>query len=250
MTICRLAFLCLLLLASCGKKSSGYDFKVAFDPAWYSFEIPGRESALTAFTTELIEAIGKEENLKIGVYERSWSNLMLGLQENDYQAICTPMQPYIFYEKLYVFSSIYLETGPVLVALSNSSWNSLSELNGQEVGILQGSSSALILEKFPSIIQRTYSSIQAGLDDVKNGIIAAMILDILTAEAYTKDLYAGQLKISSPPLTQDGIRLVGIKGKSEELIRRFNRGLARLKSNGIYSKIAQKWGLSAAKSEA
>ena len=169
---------------------------------------------------------------------------MLGLQENDYQAICTPMQPYIFYEKLYVFSSIYLETGPVLVTLLNSSWNSLSQLSSKEVGILQGSSNALILEKFPSIIQRTYSSIQAGLDDVKNNVIQAMILDILTAEAYTKDLYVGQLKISSPPLTQDGIRLVGLKGKSEELIRRFNRGLTRLKSNGTYAKIAQKWGLS------
>ncbi|MBP7075367.1 MAG: amino acid ABC transporter substrate-binding protein [Rhabdochlamydiaceae bacterium] len=247
MTICRLAFLCLLLFASCGKKSSGYDFKVALDPAWYSFEIPGRENALTAFSTELIEAIGKEENLKIGVYTRSWSNLMLGLQENDYQAICTPMQPYIFFEKLYVFSSVYLETGPVLIGLANSSWNALSQLEGQEVGILQGSTNALILEKFPSILQRTYSSIQSGLDDVKNNVIQAMILDILTAEAYTKDLYAGQLKISSPPLTPEGIRLVGLKGKSEELVRRFNRGLARLKSNGTYSKIAQKWGLSEAK---
>ncbi len=247
MTIYRWALLCLLLLVSCGKKSTGYDSKVAFDPGWYSFAVPGRESALTAFTTELIETIGKEENLKIGVFQRSWSNLMLGLQENNYQAICTPMQPYIFYEKLYVFSSIYLETGPVLVVGANSSWNSLSELSGKEVGILQGTSDALVLEKFPDIIQRTYSSIPSGLDDVRDGVIEAMVLDILSAEAYTRDLYVGQIKISSAPLAQEGLRLVGLKGKSEELIRRFNRGLERLKSNGTYSKIAQKWGLSEAK---
>ncbi len=231
----------------CGKKSSGYDFKVAFDPAWYSVEIQGRESMLTAFTSELIEAIGKEENLKIGVYQRSWSNLMLGLQENEYQAICTPMQPYVFYEKLYAFSSIYLPTGPVLVVGAQSKSDSLSQLEGREVGVLRGSSYGLILEKFPNIIQRTYDSIQAALNDVKENVIEAVVLDILSAEAYTNDLYAGQLKISSAPLTQEGIRLVGLSGKSEKLIHNFNRGLSRLKENGAYSKIAKKWGLSEAK---
>jgi polar amino acid transport system substrate-binding protein len=237
-----LCFFC-LGLSSCAKKPSGFDYKVAFDPSWYSLEMPGRESMLTAFTSELIEAIGKEENLKIGVYQRSWSNLMLGLQENYYQAICTPMQPYLFYEKLYVFSDIYLETGPVLVVGANSSWNSLAQLGGHEVGVIRGTTYAFILEKFPNIIQRTYDSPQTALDAVSQSWIEAMLLDILTAKAFTQDLYQGKVKISSAPLTQEGIRLVGLESKSEEFIRRFNRGLSKLKSNGTYSKIAQKWGL-------
>lgn len=244
MTISRLiVVLCLLIFTSCGKKSSGYDYKVAFDPAWYSLEMQGKESALTAFTIELIEAIGSAENLNIGVYQRSWSNLMLGLQDNNYQAICTPMQPYLFYEKLYVFSEIYLATGPVLVVGAKSSLDSLKQMDGREVGILRGSSYALILEKYPNIIQRTYDSIQKALDAVSQGGLDGMLLDILTAESFTRDLYQGQLKISSSPLTQEGVRLVGIHGKSEELIRRFNRGLSKIKSNGTYAKIAQKWGL-------
>lgn len=233
----------MLVLASCGKKSSSPDFKVAMDPAWYSLELPGRESALTAFSSELIEAIGKEENLTIAVYKMSWSNLMVALQENNCQAICTPMQPYLFYEKRYVFSDIYLATGPVVVTQTKAHWNSLEKLSGREVGILRGSSYALILEKYPSILQRTYDSIQTALDDVKEGVIDAMVLDILTAEAFTSDLYKGQLKISTAPLTPEGVRLVGLTGTSEELIRRFNRGLMKVKSDGTYSKISKKWGL-------
>ena len=242
-----LGLLCLLLLASCGKKSSNFDYKVALDPEWYSLEMQGRDSALTAFTVELIEAIGAKENLQIGVYQRSWSNLMLGMQENEYQAICTPMQPYLFYEKLYVFSEIYLPTGPVLVVGAKSSFDSLKQLEGREVGIVRGSPYALILEKYPNVLQRTYESAPAALNDIKQGVIEAVLLDILSAEGFTRDLYNGQLKISSAPLTQEGIRLVGIHGKSEELIRRFNRGLSKVKSNGTYSKIAQKWGLGEAK---
>lgn len=246
MTIVRLIgvfTLVTLLLCSCGKNRSGYDFKVALDPAWYSVELPGREGALTAFTSELIEAIGKVERLKIGVYDRSWNNLMLGLQQNDYQAICTPMQPYIFYEKLYVFSNVYLPTGPVLIVTEKAKWTSLMQLTGQEVGIVRGSPYALILEKYPNVLQRTYDSATAGLDDLKQGALQAMILNVLSAEAYTQDLYQGQLKISSAPLTPEGIRLVGLRGMSEELIRRFDRGLSKLKENGTYSKLAQKWGL-------
>jgi len=239
-----------LLLAGCGKKQSGYDYKVAFDPAWHSLEMPGRENSLTAFTAELIEAIGAVENLKIGVYQRSWSNLMLGLQENDYEAVCTPMQPYIFYEKLYIFSEIYLPTGPILVVGASATWNSLSQLAGREVGIVRGTPYALILEKYPDVLQRTYNSAPAALEDLKQGIIDAMLLDILTAEAYMHDLYQGELKISSTPLTQEGVRLVGLTGKSEVLIRRFNKGLARLKSNGTYNKIAKKWNLSESLEEA
>lgn len=244
MTIIRFAsILCLLLLCGCGNNSSQYDYKIALDPEWYSIEIEGRQSALTAFSSELIVAIGETENMKIGVFQRSWSNLMLGLQENDCQAICSPMQPYLFYEKLYAFSDIYLATGPVIVSEIHTAWDSLKKLEGQEVGVLRGSSYALILEKYPQILQRTYDSIQAALDDVKQGVIQAVILDALTAEAFTRDLFRGQLKISSEPLTDEGIRLVGLPGNSEELIRKFNKGLARVKAKGTYAKIAKKWGL-------
>jgi polar amino acid transport system substrate-binding protein len=220
-----------------------YDYKIALDPSWSAVEAPGREASLTAFTCELIEAIGAQEHLKIGVYERSWSNLLLELQENNCQAICSPMQPYIFYEKLYVFSNIYLATGAVLVGRKAAQWHSLEQLAGHEVGIVRGTSEALLLEKYPQILQRAYSSIQAALDALRQGTIQAVVLDLLSAEAYTRDLYQGELKIASAPLTPEGIRLVGLHGSSEELIRRFNRGLAKLRSNGTYAKIARKWAL-------
>ena len=244
MTIVRLwSLFCLLILASCGGKQSALDYKVALDPAWYSVELPGKESALTAFSTELITAIGEKENIKIEVFQNSWNNLMFGLQKNDYQAISSPMQPYLFYEKLYLFSDIYLETGPVIVVQESSSIKNLSELGGLEVGIVRGSSNALILEKYPTILQRSYDSVPAAFNDLSNNNIQAVIVDVLTADAFTRDLYHGQLKIASQPLVEQGIRLVGLQQNSEKLIQKFNRGLARLKKDGTYSKIAKKWGL-------
>jgi polar amino acid transport system substrate-binding protein len=236
-------FFCLAFM-SCGGQSSDFDYKVALDPAWYSLDLPGRESNITAFTCELIEEIGKIEKVKIAVYQRSWSNLVYGLQENDYNAICTTMQPYLFYEKLYDFSDLYLMTGPVLVTAVDSRSVALNQLAGKEIGIIEGSNSALILEKYPNILQRTYDSIPAALSALRQGAIDGAVVDILTAEAFTQDLFQGQLKITTPPLTQEGIRLVAIKGHAPNFMKMFNRGLARLKENGTYSALAKKWKLS------
>lgn len=232
------------LFMGCGKAKSNFDYKIALDPSWYSLALPGQESNLTAFTCELLEALSKIERISIGIYQKSWNNLVWDLQEGEYDAICTTMQPYIFYEKLYTFSDLYLMTGPVLVTSIKSPYTSLSQFSDLELGIQEGSNGAVLLEKYPRIIQRTYNSIPAALLDLQKGAIQGALIDILAAKAYTQDLFQGQLKISSPILVQEGIRLVGLKPSSEKLMQIFNRGLIRLKKNGTYTILAKKWNLS------
>ena len=234
---------CIFFLSCGGKKAADYDYTIALDPTWYSLELPGREPELTAFTTELILEIGKIEKVSIGVYERSWNNLMYALQEGECDAICSTMQPYLFYEKLYNFSNLYLMTGPVLVVPSNAPVQHLDKMAGKIMGIQRDSNSALILEKYPYVIQRTYDSIQQALTDASQGVIDGALVDILTAEAFTRDIFQGQLKISTPPLTQEGVRILAMKDHTPELIKIFDRGLARLKENGKYTALAKKWRL-------
>jgi polar amino acid transport system substrate-binding protein len=239
-----IALVCCIFFLSCGgKKPADFDYIIAFDPMWYSMQAPGREADLTAFTTELFVEIGKIEKVTIGVFQRSWSNLMYALQESECDAICSTMQPYLFYEKLYNFSHLYLMTGPVLVSPIKAPVKSLDKLGGDIIGIQRDSNMAIILEKYPRIIQRTYESIQQALIDTTKGEIDGALVDILSAEAFTRDLFQDQLKIASPPLTQEGIRLLAMKNHKPELIRIFDRGLARLKADGTYSALAKKWRL-------
>jgi len=240
----RIVFIFFLLVcASCGKKAtSGYGAKVALDPGWSTLNLPGRENNVTAFSLELIEAIGKEEKLSIGIYERSWDNLLLGLKQKDYEAICTTAQPQLFHEKTYVFSDLYLATGPVLVVPIGRSLSSLEELAGKDLAVLTVSTQ--FLELHPQIIQHPYNSVQQAFSALLAGEMDAALVDILTAQAFVRDLYAGELKITSHPLTNDGIRLMGLKDQNDSLIKTFNAGLARLKEGGTYQKLSQKWGLS------
>ncbi len=234
---------CCLFLLSCGGKGKNYDYQIAFDPTWFALEMPGRENNLTAFTAELVEAIGKAERVSIGVYDRSWNNLMYALQKEECDAICSTMQPYLFYEKLYNFSDLYLMTGPVLVTPVKSPVLPLEKMNRKIIAVQRESNGAIILEKYPEIILRTYDSIQQALIDTTHGVIDGAVVDVLSAEAFTQDLFNDQLKISSAPLTQEGIRILALKNHTPELIRIFDRGLAKLKADGTYAKLAKKWNL-------
>jgi ABC-type amino acid transport substrate-binding protein len=234
----------LLLFFGCGSSSKSYDYAVAFDPSWHALQLPGREAALRAFSIDLIEAINKEENIQIALFEKSWDNLMYGLQKGEYQGILSNMQPYLFYEKLYDFSQPYLLTGPTVVVPIATQVSSLDEFSGKEIAIQRDSPAALILEKYPGIIQRSYDSITQALNDVANGVVDGAVIDILTAEAFCNDLFQERLKIAFPPLTQEGIRIVALHKQADALITTFNRGLKRLKENGTYDQLARKWNLS------
>ncbi len=233
----------ILLLLGCSLSPPSYNYKIALDPAWYSLQLPGRESQITPFTLELIQEIGKIEKLDIGIFERSWNNLIYGLQEGDYDAIFSTLQPYLFYEKLYDFSDLYLKTGPVLVGRANETAKSIDDMVGKIVAIVRGSKTGLVLEKYPGVIQRTYDSAPQALIDITKGTIDGAILDVLTAEAYIKSRFEKQLKIFSAPLTQEGIRLISFKDHASGLIKAFDRGLQRLKANGTYAALAKKWNL-------
>lgn len=234
---------CCFFLSCGGKRSADFDYSIALDPLWYSLEAPGREAELTAFTSELILEIGKLEKVSIGIYQRSWSNLMYALQQGECDAICSTMQPYLFYEKLYRFSHLFLMTGPVLVTPATSTFKSLENFGGEIIGIQRDSNGAMVLEKYPLIVQRTYDSNQQALAAATTGDIDGALIDLLSAEAFTRDLFQGKLKVATPPLTQEGVRILTLKNHKPELIQIFNRGLARLKANGTYTALVKKWRL-------
>ncbi len=153
------------------------------------------------------------------------------------------MPPYIFNEKQFDFSSIYLPLGPVLVVPLQSKIASLDQLIGKQIGIVSGSSSVSLLEKSNGAIIRYYESIPQALNDVLLGAIDGAMVGILPASAYCRDLYKGELKVATAPLNDEGLRLVTKHKAAPDLIRAFNAGLQTLKKNGVYTHLQNKWSL-------
>jgi polar amino acid transport system substrate-binding protein len=234
--------LVLLTLFSCGKGSNG-GRRIGVDASWYPQDFGNRDNNVTAFSTELLTEIGKIEKIPFVKLTVNWDDLMGGLQKDKYEAILSSMPPYIFNRQQFDFSEVYLSLGPVLVVPFPSTIQSLDQLDGKEIAVISGSTDALILEKSPGVLIRYYDSIPKALNDVLVSTVDGAIIDILSAVAYCRDLYQGELKIVTPPLNDEGLRLIAKHKIAPDLIKGFNAGLARMKKSGSYDKLLEKWGL-------
>ncbi|HSX12452.1 MAG TPA: transporter substrate-binding domain-containing protein [Rhabdochlamydiaceae bacterium] len=236
--------LCLSFLTFGCEKKKTYDYYVGIDPAWLPLDLPGMEKNLLAFSTELIQEIGQTKKKQIGIVTMSWDNLTEGLQKKHYEGILSSLYPYLFYEKKYSFSDVYLMTGPVLIVPTQSKVDSLSMLKGKEVGVIQDGALSVLLEKHDGMIIRTYDSVPELLNDLLRTGVDAAIVDSLTAHAYIRDLYHGQVKIVTAPLNEQGLRLITLYDHSPALLKLFNQGLKTLKATGRYEELLEKWNLS------
>lgn len=234
-----------LTLFGCGKRPAIKEVSVGLDSNWYTLELGGRENNVTAFTIELLREIGQLENIKFKKIKANWDDLLSGLHTHKYDAIASSLHPYNFNQKTYNFSQLYLATGPVLVVPIASKILSLNELDGKEIAVLPNTGGELLLEKYPGVLIRTSESIPKTLSGVVDGTFDGAILDVLFAAAYCRDLYQGQLKIATPPLNDEGLRLISLhmRGATDELAASFNRGLIQLKNSGRYDKLLSKWNL-------
>ncbi|HSX03977.1 MAG TPA: ABC transporter substrate-binding protein [Rhabdochlamydiaceae bacterium] len=240
-----LLLLCLSFLAlGCGKKKN-YDYYVGIDPTWFPLDLPGMEKSVLAFSTELIQEIGQTKRKQIGIVTMSWDNLTPGLNKEHYNAMLSSLYPFLFYEKKYAFSDPYLMTGPVLVVPMASKIDSLAMLKEKEVGVIRGSAAVNLLEKYEGLIIRYYDSIPDLLNDMLKETVDAAIVDNLTAHAYIRDLFHGQIKIVTAPLNDQGLRLVTLVDHSPALLKLFNQGLKTLKATGRYDELLEKWNLTA-----
>ena len=236
------AILCCITFG-CGGGSQKTTYQVGVDPSWYPLLLDGKERNMTGFSTELLQEIGKKEDVAFSKVSVSWDVLMEGLQKGQYVGILFSMQPYNFNQQTYDFSDLYLKTGPVLVVSTSFDYTSLDNLSGKEIAVMPDSGGTSILEKHPGILIRNYDSIAKALNDVSLGEIDGAIVDRLMAESYCQDLYQGKLKIVTAPLNDAGLRLITLHNKAPELIEAFNDGLEKLKSSKEYDDLLKKWSL-------
>lgn len=236
-----LFLLATLFLTSCSKEPPT-PFSVGIDPYWTSLNLKGREQNLLGFTEDLFKEISNKQGINLILVTRNWDNLLDGLQKNQYEAMLSTLYPYIFNLSTYDFSDLILGTGPAIVVPVQSKITSLAELEGKMVGVQQGSESSVLLDKYPTVLPRTYLSVAQALQDVASGTIEAAIVNELTAQAFCQDLYAGRLKVLTP-LNDQGIRIVTLHDQHKELLSKFNEGLHAAKANGTYRSLQEKWSI-------
>lgn len=224
-------------------------YLIGRDSTWYPLNLRGKERNLIAFTNDLMEAIAKETKLHFEWVETSPSTLLEGLNIENYDAIISTMRPDFINRTQYFFSNLFFELGLVLIVRQDAPVTSLKDLQGKTIAISRNSYSI-----FNSIREEgvqtyniqliTYDNINHALDLLKTGRLDGIVAHTLTAYALTKSFDKESFKVATPPLTDEGLRLITLQNEtSEALIIDFNQALKKIKENGEYAQLIAKWDL-------
>lgn len=240
----RYLLLSLLILAGCGSFGSKETFQIAMDPSFFPLNLHGQGPNIYAFSNELLLEISEKEGVEFATKKVSWDILELGLKNKKYDGIFSSMPLYLFHEKKYDASPVFLQTGPVLVASTHLHANGLDDLDGKAMGIIESSDTTYLLETHPSILIRSYTSAPEALNAITRGEIEGALIPYLLAKGYIADLYSDTITIIGKPLTDEGIRLITLYKENNELLKAFNKGLKKLQDSDKYDDLLQKWNLS------
>jgi polar amino acid transport system substrate-binding protein len=233
----------LLLCGSCSNIASEKIYRIGVDTSWYPLDLMGKEAAVFAFSNDLLNAIAEKEGLLVQLDTVSWDSLLYYVNQQKDDGALVSILPVLQYDDLYSFSDPYLMTGPVLVVRVDSTATSLADLSGKEIGVLSGSPIALLAEKDPTVIVRYIDKYPEALNQLALGRVDGVVIPFLLADSYIKNIYQDTLKISSKPLTDEGLRLITLKDMNQELMEAFNKGLATFQEDGTYEKLLRKWKL-------
>ncbi len=199
---------------------------------------------MVGFSNDLIQEIGKLEGFKVQVFNVGQDRLMDALNTKEFDGIFSSLEPNGINQKKYAFSQPFYLLGPVLVVRKNSKITSLRDLNDKILGVQSGTLPTFKIPEAPDVVIIPYDTISAALERLDDNMINAVFMDIIRAYVSTEGFYKGRLKIATPPLTDRGLRLVALNDpKSILLISKFNEGLKKLKTDGRYGALIEKWGL-------
>ncbi|MFA5249832.1 MAG: transporter substrate-binding domain-containing protein [Parachlamydiales bacterium] len=223
---------------SCSSSNQGPLLRLGIDPSWQELEAGLLGRNLNAFLEEFLLQVCTEEKIRIELVKVSRSKLFPGLESGLYEAVLSTFYPYNFNLGRYAFSKPLLFTGSVLVLAQGSPPFHLDGLSGKLVGVMKELDTNFLIQQYPKVIYKEYSSAPELLDHLEDGFLDGAILENLQAIPFVKNLFSGHLTIVGP-LSDMGIRLVCLKDQ-RAVLKIFKKHLKDKKSlNGLKAK----WGL-------
>lgn len=205
------------------------------------YEFIDEDGEYRGFNIDLMRALSIEIGREVKLIPMDWVDAHVALQNGEIDAI----QGMNFNEnrkEIYDFSQEYLRNSLITFVLKDNTYiSNIKDLKGRRVGVLRNDSSPYALAEVGEIELVFFSDLDKAFDEVLLGKIDAVVCNKLTG-----------LYIIQKNRTVDRIKIVGdeinitpygmaFKKGNEELIETFNKGLDKLKRDGTYKKIIEKW---------
>ncbi|KRN06109.1 glutamine-binding protein glutamine transport system permease [Liquorilactobacillus sucicola DSM 21376 = JCM 15457] len=191
---------------------------------------------------DLIRAIAKEEGFKAEIKPIGFNAAVQSLSSGQIDGVIAGMTITDERRQKFDFSTPYYKSGIVMAVAPKGNIKGLKDLKGKRVAVKTGTAGATYAN---SIKDRygfrtvTFDDSDNVYNDVKNGNSAACFDDSAVLNYGVKTGLG--LKVVTKPTDIGSYGFAVEKGKNKELMAKFNSGLKKLKANGQYNKIVEKY---------
>ncbi|MBZ7951533.1 basic amino acid ABC transporter substrate-binding protein [Campylobacter sp. LH-2024] len=216
--------------------------KVGTDPNYKPFNYK-ENSILTGFDTDLVDAIGKKENIKITWIQTSFDGLIPALKAGKIDMIASAMSATDERRKSVDFTQPYFKSKNLYIKLkTNDEINSKNDLEGKKIGVQLGTLQENAAKKIKNAEIQANKDLNIAILALKNSKIDAIIIDQDAAKGFLAE---------NPELVSfyqenddsEGFSFAFDKDKQKEALARFNKGIDELKTDGTYDKLLKKYDL-------
>lgn len=245
LTVCLLGTAA--LTAGCGQSDSAEQsgkkvLRVGMDASYPPFGSQDQETKdYEGFDVDIIRAIGAEEGFDVEISNRSFDGLIPALQAKEIDVAINDITITDDRKQSVDFSKPYYIAGlGVVVRSDNDTIHTAEDLQGKTLGVSIGSTGEEAARKIPGANVRVFNAINEAFLEVQNGGVDAVVNDIPTNEYYVSHAGNKNVRTAEVALTKEDLGIAVLKGNTE-LLTKIDDGLAKIKANGKFSEIYEKW---------
>lgn len=242
----------LLAVGGCGKKTAEQTpekekvLRVITEAGFAPFEFKESSDEFKGFDMELIRAIGAAEGYKVEITHMGFESLIPALKANKADCAIAGMTINDERKQSVDFSTPYFDCG-LIIAVPNTTdgITKLDDLKGKKIGCQVGTTGAdaanSVKAKDPKTEVVVFDNIGEAFMEMEKGGLDAVVNDQAVTAYYIMTTGKEKVKMVGDVFSADSQYGIAVKKGNAAMLKVINDGLAKVKANGEYDKLYDKW---------
>ena len=198
------------------------------------------------FDMDLIRAIGEEQGFTVEIKHMDFKALIPALDNNKIDAAIAGMSIKPDRLESVDFTEPYFDAGLIIaVRNNNDTIKSTEDLKGKKLAAQNGTTGAAycdsVKKQDPSTVVRIFDDIGAAFMELEKGGVDAVVNDLPVTAWYLKEKESTNVKMVGEVFSADEQYGIAVKKGNQEMLDMLNEGLQKIRDNGKYDEIYNKW---------
>lgn len=238
-----------LCILTFGNIAIAKDLRIGVEGAYPPFSTTNPDGSVTGFDIDIAFALCKEMGYKCELIKQDWDGIIPALLAKKYDAIIASMSITEERKKKVAFTNKYYQMPVKFIASKNSNLKiSKSGLKGKRIGVQRATTfDNYATDNYADVAEvirytnqeEVFLDLQAGRVDTTLAERAAVEEGFLSTSPGKKFKLVGA-DITDPRWFGDGIG-IALRKKDKKLGKEFNNAIAKIRENGTYKKINDKY---------